>query len=234
LRLRISVNYKHAHSRSEAALPGGEAAAVGQVGGRDPGPQEGGAGVARHLRHGGGRRYRLRRGGAAVQGHQGQAQLPGARPGPNRPRLPRHPRHPGPPAPVGGGDPGSNAAAAPPARPPDRRAVPRPHAVRAAAAGRPGRRPRRGGGPAGAPSAAAAHDDDGRPAGSQPALHVLAVVVLVGAADTGLLHAAAHPARPAVPVAAVGRCGAVHAVVHDHRVVAQRRCMAVRRGAPQE
>jgi hypothetical protein len=220
--------------REAAPLQRGAAAAVGEVGSGDPRPAESGAGVARHVRHGGGRRHRLRRGGAPVQGHQGQAQLPGARPGPLRPRLPRHPRHPGPPPVAGpGGDAGGNAAAAAlPAA--DRRAVPGPHAVRAAAAGRPG-----WGGGAPAAAARAVHDDGhGRRRRHQPAVRRLRCVALVvGAADPRLLDTAAHPTRrPAV----VARCGnvlvrrrwwrAVDAVVRDHRVIAQRQCMAVRRG----
>ena len=57
-------------------VQGREAAAVGQVGGRDTGPGEGGARVAWHVRHTRGGRPRLRRRRAQVQGRQGQAQLP--------------------------------------------------------------------------------------------------------------------------------------------------------------
>jgi len=68
---------------------------MGQVGGGDPRPRQSGARLAGHLRHRGGRRGCLRRRRAPVQGRQGQAQLPRARPGPHRPgRLPRLPWYP--------------------------------------------------------------------------------------------------------------------------------------------
>jgi hypothetical protein len=189
---------------------------MGEVGGGDKGPEEGGEGVAGDVRHGGGRRHRLRRGGAPVQGDQGQAQLPRARPGPHRPRLPRHPWHPPrrhprwrllPLVVAGGGGMPPAAAAA------DGRAVPGPHAVRAAAAGRRRRQLH----------AVRRRRDD----------VVVDGVVLVGAADTRLLDAAAHPGRPAVTNAIVGlRLGDRGGVVHDVGVVA--RCMAVRRLGAQE
>lgn len=46
------------------------------MGRRDSGPTQGGASLARHFRHGGGRRQSLRRSGLKVQGKQSQTQLP--------------------------------------------------------------------------------------------------------------------------------------------------------------
>nr|CAD1833281.1 unnamed protein product [Ananas comosus var. bracteatus] len=55
---------------------GDKAAAVGEVGGGDPGPGEGRARLARHLRHPGGRRPRLRPRRPPHPRQKGQAQLP--------------------------------------------------------------------------------------------------------------------------------------------------------------
>jgi hypothetical protein len=68
-----------ADCRRASTLPRRAPAAVGQMGGGDPRPREGCAGVAGHLRHGPGRRPRLRRRCAPLQGCQGQAQLPQGR-----------------------------------------------------------------------------------------------------------------------------------------------------------
>jgi hypothetical protein len=52
---------------------------VGKVGGGDPGPQEGGARLARHVRDPRGRGARLRRRGAPPPREPRQAQFPGGR-----------------------------------------------------------------------------------------------------------------------------------------------------------
>lgn len=59
-----------------AQVPRGEAAAVGQVGGGDQGPEEGGARLAGHLPHRRGRGARLRRRRAPLPRAPRQAQLP--------------------------------------------------------------------------------------------------------------------------------------------------------------
>jgi hypothetical protein len=61
------------------AVPRRAAAAVGQVGGGDPRPAQGGAGVAGHVRDGRGRSPRLRRGRAPLPRQPRQAQLPRGR-----------------------------------------------------------------------------------------------------------------------------------------------------------
>lgn len=60
----------------EEELPGREAAPVGEVGGGDTRPEEGGSGLARHLRHRRGCGSRVRQGGHRVPRRTCEAQLP--------------------------------------------------------------------------------------------------------------------------------------------------------------